>query len=125
MASTELGCGDAAPGCANGLPSRFKSAKYNPAIARRQTAAMEAAKTNFFFGRLLEAEGAGRVCGEDNRCATSAADCGRRAGSLARHAAIASSQTGGRSAGSMLNSLRRSVIDGAIRSWIWRSILPE
>src|SRR5438093_12865505 len=85
---------------------------------------MPAAKTNFFPGRLLEAEGTGGVCGEDNRCATSAADCRRRAGSLARHAAIVSSQTGGTSAGSMLNSWRPPVIDGAIRSWIWRSILP-
>src|SRR5438552_19092822 len=125
MASTELGGGDAAPACANGLPCRFKSPKYDPAIARRQTAAMEAAKTNFFFGRLLEAEGAGRVCGGDNRCATSAADCGRRVGSLARHAAIVSSHAGGTSAGSMFRSFRRSVIDGALRSWICRSILPE
>src|SRR5438477_4959973 len=116
MASTELGGGDAASGCANGLPCRFKSPKYDPAIARRQTAAMPAAKTNFFPGRLLEAEDTGRVCGEDNRCATSAADWGRRAGSLARHAAIVSSQTGGTSAGSMLNSFRRSVIEGATRS---------
>src|SRR2546425_1241487 len=55
----------------------------------------------------------------------SVADWGRRAGSLARHAAIVSSHTAGTSAGLMSNSFRRSVIDGATRSWICRSILPE
>src|SRR5438046_4212421 len=101
---------------ATGLLCRFKSPKYDPAIARRQTAAMPAAKTNFFFGRLIKAEGTGRVCGEDNGCATSAADCGRRVGSLARHAAIVSSHTAGTNAGSISNSFRRSVIEGATRS---------
>src|SRR5207237_8490238 len=99
--------------------------KHEAANARRYTAATPAANTEIFFVRLLEAEGTARVCGKDNRCATCAADCGRRAGALASHAAIVSSHTGGTSAGSMLRSFRRSVIDGALRSWICRSMLPE
>ena len=63
--------------------------------------------------------------GSWSRCATSTADCGRRDGSFARQAATTSSQICGTDAGSISNSFRRSVIEGATRSQICRSILPE
>src|SRR5438094_10679232 len=104
----------------------FDLVKYHPAIAIRQAAATPAMIAIFLSGRVARVLSV-RVCGRDNcnRLATSAVDCGRFAGSFARQAATVSSQTGGTNAGSMLNSLRLSVIDGAIRSWICRSILPE
>ncbi len=77
---------------------------------------------DFLAGSLRILVGPGT---SSSRCATSAADCGRRDGSFARQAATASSQTCGTNAGSMSNSFRRSVIEGATRSQICRSMLPE
>ena len=95
----------------------FDFVKYHPVIAIRQTAATPVMMAIFLSGRVTRVLSI-RVCGRDNcnRFATSAVDCGRLTGSLAKQAATVSSQTGGTSAGSMLNSLRRSVIDGATRS---------
>src|SRR2546423_1408753 len=104
----------------------FDFVKYQAAIAIRQAAATPAVIAIFLSGRVARFLSV-RVCGRDNcnRLATSAVDCGRFVGSFARQAATVSSHSGGTSAGSMLNSLRRSVIEGAIRSWICRSTLPE
>src|SRR5207237_4707153 len=95
----------------------FDFVKSHPTIAIRQAAATPAAMTICLTGRVVRVVG-GRVSGRDNcnRLATSAVDCGRLAGSFARQAATVSSHAGGTSAGSMLNSLRRSVIDGATLS---------
>src|SRR5205823_5759955 len=71
---------------------------------------------------ILSAGGGKPAC---RRRATSEAACGRFAGSFARQAATVSSQAEGSNAGSILNSLRRSVIEGATRSWICRSMLPN
>src|SRR5882724_1852264 len=112
---------------AAGWTRGFDFVKYHPAIAIRQAAATPAVAVAICLtGRVARVLNV-RVCGRDNckRLATSAVDCGRFAGSFARQAATVSSQTGGTDAGSMLNSFRRSVIAGATRSWICRSILPE
>src|SRR5438067_9255299 len=109
---------------AAGWTRSFDLVKYHPAIAIRQAAATPAVMAICLSGRVARVVSV-RVSGKDNRFATSAVDCGRFAGSFARQAATVSSQTGGTSAGSMLNSFRRSVIEGATRSWICRSMLPE
>src|SRR6266404_1377772 len=74
----------------------FDFVKYHPAIATRQVAATLAMMAIFLSGRVARFLSI-RVCGRDNssRCATSAVDCGRFAGSFARQAATVSSQTGG------------------------------
>ena len=111
---------------AAGWTRGFDFVKYHPAIAIRQAAATPAVMAIFLSGRVARVHSI-RVCGRDNcnRCATSAVDCGRRAGSFARHAATVSSQIGGTDAGSIFKSFRRSLIEGATRSWICRSRLPE
>src|SRR5947208_16012492 len=90
---------------ATGLLCHFKNPKYHPSMARTQTAAMPVPKSNLLLRRLEGTEGTVPVLAKEscNRCTTSAADCGRRDGSLARQAATASSQTCGTNAGSMLN----------------------
>src|SRR6266576_564356 len=102
---------------AAGWTRGFDFVKYHPAIAIRQAAATPAMMAMFLSGRVA-AVLITPVCGRDycNRFATSPADCGRFAGSFARQAATVSSHTGGTSAGSMLNSLRLSVIDGGTLS---------
>src|SRR6266576_2942573 len=99
---------------AAGWTRGFDFVKYHPAIAIRQAAATPAVMAIFLSGLLARPLNVG-VCGRDNcnRFATSAVDRGRFPGSLARQAATVSSQIGGTNAGSRLNSLRRSVIDGA------------
>src|SRR5438094_2553680 len=91
-----------------------RSVGCNIAIAIRQAPATPAMIAIFLSGRVARVLSV-RVCGRDNRFATSAVDCGRFAGSFARHAATVSSQTCGTNAGSMSNSFRRSVIEGANR----------
>src|SRR6266446_4514731 len=102
---------------AAGWTRGFDFVKYQPAIAIRQAAATPAVMPIFLTGRVARVLSV-CVCGRDNcnRLAISAVDCGRFAGSLARHAATASSQIGGTDAGSILSSFRRSVIEGATRS---------
>src|SRR5437899_3337690 len=80
----------------------FAFVKYHAAIAIRQAAATPAMMAIFLSGRVARVISV-RVSGMDNcnRLATSAVDCGRFAGSFAKHAATVSSQTGGTSAGSM------------------------
>src|SRR4051812_13929863 len=111
--------------CAANVPERsvaawirgFDFAKYHPAAAIRQAAAIAAVIAIFLTVRVALVVCV-RVSGRDNcnRSATSAVERGRFAGSFARQAATVSSQTGGTSAGSTLNSLRLSVSEGAVRS---------
>src|SRR6266550_1106785 len=125
---------ETAPACAAGALETgaagwtrgFDFVKYHAAIAIRQAAATPAVMPIFLTGRVARVLN-DRVCGKGNcnRLAISAVDCGRFAGSFAKHAATVSSQAEGSNAGSILNSFRRSVIEGATRSWICRSILPE
>src|SRR5439155_18695212 len=75
----------------------FDFVKYHPAIAIRQAPATPAMIAIFLSGRVARVLSV-RVCGRDNRFATSAVDCGRFAGSFARHAATVSSQTCGTNA---------------------------
>src|SRR5712692_10028705 len=91
---------------ATGLVCRFSVPKYHPASAKNIRAATPAPSSTFLLellaGTVVTAlAGAGASC---NRCAISAADCGRRDGSLARQAATAFSETGETNAGSMSNS---------------------
>src|SRR5207244_11401427 len=113
-------------GCDTGLTCCSNVPKDKPASARIESAAMPPTTSVFLFEILLGALVI-LVCrvGSCSRCATSEADCGRRDGSFARHTATASSQTLETNAGSTSNSFRRSVIEGATRSQICRSILPE
>src|SRR6266513_5436530 len=87
---------------AAGWTRAFDFVKYHPAIAIRQaaaTAAVMAICLTRRVGRVVNP----RVCGRDccKRLATSAADCGRFAGSFAKQAATVSYQTGGTNAGSI------------------------
>src|SRR5438477_9881946 len=86
---------------AAGWTRGFDFVKYHAAIAIRQAAATPAAMAIFLSDRVARVVSV-RVSGRDNfnRLATSAVDCGRFAGSFAKHAATVSSQTGGTSAGS-------------------------
>src|SRR5947209_20636531 len=59
-----------------------------------------------------------------NRRATSEADCGRRVGSFARHAAMVSYHPTGTNSGPIFRSFRRSVLAYPLRPWICQSILP-
>src|SRR5437764_6243294 len=90
---------------AAGFACRFEIPKYTPPSASRQTAAIPMLTSSFLRGRLVRTDATLPVFTEDssNRCPTSDADCGRRAGSLARQAATVSSHAAGTSAGSMLN----------------------
>src|SRR5207249_8383019 len=109
-----------------GLACCFKTPKYRPASKRTQSAIMPPTSSSLLVGFLTKVV-LTLDCpdGSWSRCATSTADEGRRDGSLARQAATTFSQSGGTNAGSISNSLRRSVIEGATRSQICRSILPE
>src|SRR5438093_8861249 len=99
--STAMLFSEAGPACvgavleteAAGWTRGFGFVKYHPAIATRQAAATPAAIAILLSGRVARVLSI-RVCGRDNssRFATSAVDCGRFAGSLARHAATVSSQ---------------------------------
>src|SRR5437763_3071092 len=82
---------------ATGLVCRFSIPKYHPASAKNITAATPAPSTSFLLELLPGTVVIPLVCAEAscNRCATSAADWGRRAGSLARQAASVSSQAQG------------------------------
>ena len=103
---------------ATGLVCRFSIPKYHPASAKNIRAATPAPSTTLLLELLAGTVVIALVCAgaSCSRCPTSAADCGRRGGSLARHAATASSQTCGTNADSMSNSFRRSVIEGATLS---------
>src|SRR5438445_12741668 len=81
---------------AAGWTRAFDFVKYHPAIAIRQAAATPAVIAIFVSGGVARVL-SDRACGRDNcnRLATSAVDCGRFAGSFARHAATVSSHTGG------------------------------
>src|SRR6266481_304190 len=72
---------------AAGWTRGFDFAKYHPAIAIRQAAETPAMMAIFVSGRVARRVLRVRVCGRDNRFATSAVDCGRFAGSFARQAA--------------------------------------
>src|SRR5215510_2236322 len=112
--------------CGIGLACRFATPKYDPASARTQTAAMPLISSVFLFD-VLPAATLVPVCptGSCSCWATSAADCGLWDGSFARQAATTFPQTCETDAGSMSNSFRRSVIEGATRSQICQSIFPE
>src|SRR5437868_5668574 len=88
-------------------------ARYHPAIAIKQRRPSATGIRIHFFDRFVETSILSVVGGKPTcrRRAISAVDCGRFAGSFARHAATVSSQAGGSNAGSMLNSFRRSVIE--------------
>src|SRR5438445_11456607 len=81
---------------AAGWTRSFDFVRYHPAIAIRQAAATPAVMAIFVSGGVARVL-SDRACGRDNcnRLATSAVDCGRFAGSFARHAATVSSHTGG------------------------------
>src|ERR1700749_428386 len=109
-----------------GLACRLNAPKYKPAITSTDAAAMPA-KIVALLPEVLPRDIVTLVSrvGSCSCWATSAADCGRFDWSFAKHAAIVFSQIGGTEAGSISNSLRRSVIEGATRSQICRSMLPE
>src|SRR5436309_5687420 len=90
---------------APGLVCRFSIPKYHPASAKNITAATPAPSSTFLLELLPGTVVSALVCAgaSCSRCATSAADCGRRGGSLARQAATAFSQTCGTNAGSISN----------------------
>src|SRR2546428_246715 len=115
-----------ADACEIGWACRFDAPKYMPANTRTHTVAILAISSGFGFevlpGDVFIRAGPD---GSWGRCATSTADCGRRNGFFARQSATVFSQVCGTNAGSMSNSFRRSVIEGAIRSQICRSMLPE
>src|SRR3954470_9433045 len=94
----------------------FDFVRYQLTVAIRQVAA-RAAIIGIGLNNRLRGACMVEVCGTEpcNRLATSDADCGRFAGSFARHAAIVSCQMGETDAGSMSSSLRRSLIDGTSR----------
>src|SRR5205807_8059486 len=87
---------------ATGLVSRFSIPKYHPTSAKHIMAATPAPSSTFLLELLPGTLVVAFVCARAScsRCATSAADCGRRDGSFAKHAATASSQTFGTGAGS-------------------------
>src|SRR5258708_33429332 len=97
---------------ATGLVCRFSIPKYHPASARNIRAATPAPSSTFLLELLAGTVVSALVCAgaSCSRCATSAADCGRRDGSFARHAATTSSQVTGTDAGSIFKSFRRLVI---------------
>src|SRR5216684_5555581 len=99
---------------ATGLVCRFSIPKYHPASAKNIRTATPAPSTTFLLELLAGTVVIALVCAgaSCSRFATSAVDCGRRLGSLAKHAATTSSQIAGTEAGPMLRSLRRSVIEG-------------
>src|SRR5207244_8160852 len=111
--STAMLFSETAVACAAGLVETdaagwtrgFDLVKYHPAIAIRQAAAVPAMIAFFLSGRVARVISV-RVSGRDNcnRFATSAVDCGRFAGSLAKQAATVSSQSGGTRDGSIFRS---------------------
>src|SRR5215471_2632166 len=105
--------------CDSGWACRLDAAKYTPAKMRMKAAATPAIRSGFLFAALAKVFAI--FAGPDGswrRCATSVADCGRRDGSFARQPATTFSQSGETDVASILNSFRRSVIEGATRSQI-------
>src|SRR5439155_18133349 len=112
--------------CGSGSGCRFDVPKYKPARNKTDSTAIPPKNSGLLLSRFPEVTVVlGCADGSWSRCATSVADCGRRDGSFARQDATTSSQIRETDAGSISNSFRRSVIEGAIRSQICRSMLPE